>query len=84
MTNRRSPSRSKARQRTEATIAACIPLLFGVIAVLDFIRDGQIDKYIIGVLLVIFLGASGYRIDTLIEKYLDARAGRGGDNDAGQ
>lgn len=79
---RRPPSRTRSRQRTESVIAAGIPLLFCVLAILDFVRDGQVDKYIIGVLLVIFLGASGYRIDTLIEKYIETKSRGSGGNDA--
>jgi hypothetical protein len=74
MASRRPPTRSKPRQRIETALAAFIPGLFGALAVADFIRDGQVDKYIIGALLIFGLGALGYRIDTLIEAYLDAKS----------
>lgn len=54
-----------------------IPLVIVGLAVADFLRDGQVDKYLIGALMVFGLGALGYRIDTIIEKYLDARGGGG-------
>jgi hypothetical protein len=57
------------------TLGILIPLVIIGLAIADFIRDGQIDKYLIGTLLVFGLGALGYRVDNLIERYLDARAG---------
>lgn len=74
MTSRRD-ARSRSRQRTESLLGVMIPFTVIGLSIADFIRDGQIDKYLIGALMIFGLGALGYRIDTLIEKYLDARTG---------
>lgn len=50
-----------------------IPLVFVGLAIADFLPDQKIDKYLIGGLMIFGLGALGYRVDTLIEKYLDSR-----------
>jgi hypothetical protein len=71
---RRPPSKSTARARTEAFLAIFLPLLLAGLAIADFANDGQIDKYLIGALMVFGLAAAGYRVDTLMEKYLDAKA----------
>jgi hypothetical protein len=52
-----------------------IPLVIIGLTIADFYRDGEIDKYLIGACMIFGLGALGYRIDTLIEKYLDAKSG---------
>ena len=75
MAQRRPPSKNRSRALTEMTLGILIPLVIIGLAIADFIRDGQIDKYLIGTLLVFGLGALGYRVDNLIERYLDARAG---------
>jgi hypothetical protein len=73
---RRAPSRNRGRANAETYLAVLIPTVFCVLAVLDFQRDGKIDKYLIGVLLIFGLAALGYRVDSIIEKYLDMRSGR--------
>lgn len=52
-----------------------IPLFFVALACYQEVHDGQIDKYVIGALLVFGLGSLGWRIDVLFEKYVEARAG---------
>jgi hypothetical protein len=50
-----------------------IPLVLIGLTIADFARDGQIDKYLIGADLIFGLGALGWRVDSIIEKYLDRR-----------
>ena len=69
-------TRRRSSRGPDALLAYLIPLVVVGLAIADFARDGQVDKYLIGALMIFGLGALGYRIDTLIEKYLDARAGR--------
>lgn len=52
-----------------------IPMFFLALAGYQEVHDHQIDKYVIGALLVFGLGALGWRIDVLFEKYVEARAG---------
>jgi len=59
-----------------ALLSYLIPLVIVGLAIADFVPDQKIDKYLIGALMIFGLGALGYRVDVLIEKYLDARAGR--------
>lgn len=75
MASRRPPSRNRSRAFTEMTLGIVIPFVIIGLSIADFVRDGQIDKYLIGTLLVFGLGALGYRVDNLIERYIDARAG---------
>lgn len=74
MANRRDPNRNKVRAFTEALLGILIPLVVVGLAIADFARDGRIDKNLIGALLVFGLTALGYRIDNLIEHYLNARS----------
>jgi hypothetical protein len=73
MPNRRPPSKSKGRARIETFLSIFVPLLFAGLTIADFANDGRIDKYLIGVLMVFGLAAAGYRVDTLMEKYFDAK-----------
>ena len=74
MSARRPPSRNGSRARIETFLAVLIPLTLVGLAVADFLRDGQVDKYLIGSLMIFGLGALGYRVDTIIERYLEAKA----------
>jgi len=69
-------TRRRSSRGPDALLGYLIPLTLVGLSIADFARDGQVDKYLIGALMIFGLGALGYRIDTLIEKYLDARAGR--------
>lgn len=57
----------------DALFGYLIPLVVIGLSVADFARDGQVDKYLIGAMLVFGLGALGYRIDTLIQSYVERR-----------
>lgn len=72
----RTAPRRRRSPNIEAFLGIFIPLLFAAIAVYQEVVDGRIDKYIIGALLVFGLGSLGWRIDVLLEKWLEAR-GRG-------
>jgi positive regulator of sigma E activity len=81
-------SRTKNTRRADAFLGYLIPLFFVLLAGYQQVTAGKIDKYVIGALLVFGLGALGWRIDTLFEKYLEAKAGlnqpspaAGGDDD---
>jgi hypothetical protein len=66
--------RTKGNQASDVLFGYLIPLLFIGIAVADFLNDGKIDKYIIGALLIFGLGALGWRVDVILERYFQARA----------
>lgn len=51
-----------------------IPTFFLFLAGYQEVHDGQIDKYVIGALLIFGLGSLGWRLDVLFEKYWEARA----------
>lgn len=48
-----------------------IPLVVIGLSIADFIRDGQIDKYLLGSLVVFGLSALGYRVDTAFTQYVN-------------
>lgn len=73
-------SRRRSGRGPDVLFSYLIPLVVIGLSIADFLRDGEVDRYLLGVLLIFGLGALGYRVDTLIEKYLDAKAGRGRDN----
>lgn len=72
--------RTKSAKRSDALLGYLVPLFFMALAAYQQIHDHRIDKYVIGALLVFGLGSLGWRIDVLFEKYLDMKAGRGGDS----
>lgn len=65
---------TKSARRSDALVGYLIPVFFIVLAGYQQVTNDKIDKYVIGALVVFGLGALGYRIDTLFEKYLEARA----------
>lgn len=67
--------RNNSSRRADALLGYMIPLFFLLLASYQEVHDGQIDKYVIGALMVFGLGALGWRIDVLFEKYVEARAG---------
>lgn len=73
--------RDRSSRRADALFAYLIPLFFMGLAAYQEVRFNAVDKYVVGSLLVFGLGALGWKIDTLFEKYLEARAGvrRSGD-----
>lgn len=68
---------TKNSKRSDALVGYVIPLFFVVLAGYQQITKGQIDKYVIGALLVFGLGALGYRVDLMFEKYLEMKARAG-------
>lgn len=72
--NRRS---TKNTRRSDAFFGYLIPLVVIGLSVGQFLKTGQVDKYLIGALLVFGLGSLGYRVDTIIEKYLESKGGGG-------
>lgn len=65
---------TRSSRRSDSVFGYLIPTVLIGLAVAQFVRDGQIDKYLIGALLIFGLGALGYRVDTLLETYITARA----------
>lgn len=66
----------RSTRRSDALIGYLIPLFFMGLAVYQQVTAGEVDKYVIGCLLVFGLGALGWRIDVLFEKYLDSKSQR--------
>lgn len=72
---------TKGSRRSDNMLGFMIPLFFLALASYQEVHDHQIDKYVIGALLVFGLGALGWRIDVLFEKYVEARAGMNSPNE---
>ncbi len=60
----------------DALFSYLIPMVIIGLTIADYSDDGKIDKYLLGILFVYGLAAAGYRVDTLMEKYLDGRTTR--------
>lgn len=67
--------RDRAARRTDAFLGYLIPLFLIGLATYQQITDHHTDKYVIGALFVLCLGSLGWRIDIILEKYIEARAG---------
>jgi len=65
--------RGSAQRGADAIMGYLIPFAFIGIAVYQQMTEGEIDKYVIGVLLIFGLGALGWRIDLIFEAYMRAR-----------
>lgn len=66
--------RTKGTRRADSVFGYLIPFFFVCLASYQEIHDHTIDKYVIGALMVFGLGALGWRIDVLFDKYLLAKA----------
>lgn len=67
--------RDRNARRADALLGYVIPCFFVVLGGYQQVTTGHIDKYVIGVLLIFGLGALGWRIDVLFEKYVEMRVG---------
>lgn len=65
--------RNQDARRADALFGYLIPLVVIGLSIADFIPDQKIDKYLLGSLLIFGLGSLGYRVDVIIEKYLDSK-----------
>jgi hypothetical protein len=65
--------RNSDSRRADALFGYLIPLVVIGLSIADFVPDQKIDKYLIGALLIFGLGSLGYRVDVIIEKYLDSK-----------
>ena len=64
---------SRRSHRLDTFLGILIPMVLISIAVADFIRNGHVDKYLLGALVIFGLGALGWRVDVILEKWLDRR-----------
>lgn len=64
---------TKQTRRSDALLGYIIPVFFVFVAGYQQVVNGQIDKYIIGILFTFGLGALGWRIDLMFEKWLEAK-----------
>lgn len=71
-------TRTKGSRRADGLFGFLIPLFFLFLAAYQEIHDHHVDRYVAGILLVFGLGALGFRIDVLLERYLESR-GQGSD-----
>lgn len=60
-------------RRADALLGYLIPVFFVLVAGYQQVKTGHIDKYVIGVLLIFGLGALGWRLDVLFEKYVEMK-----------
>lgn len=68
--------RDKSIKGADALFGYLIPLFFVALAAYQQVTAGEVDKYVIGALLIFGLGALGWRIDVLLEKYYEAKTGQ--------
>lgn len=68
------PSRAKGFP----VIAGFIAVVFAGVLVIQTLKTGSVDKYLVGALLVLALAFSGYAGDRLLERYFESR-GKGGE-----
>jgi hypothetical protein len=73
--------RGQSTRRADALFGILIPAFFILLASYQEIKQGHVDKYTQGCLLVFGLGALGWRIDAGFERYLESRAGIRKDRD---
>lgn len=73
MSNSNKRTRNKNTKQADAIFSYIIPLFFMVLAGYQQVTSAQIDKYVIGALLVFGLGALGWRIDVLAERYWESK-----------
>lgn len=66
--------KSKATSITDAILGILIPVAFLGIAAFQLIHQGSVDREIVGALLIITLGALGWRIDIIVERFLEYKA----------
>jgi hypothetical protein len=76
--NRQPTSRRRKRKigGPERFLQYLLPFVIIGVVIADFSDDGKVDKYWIGAIVVLTLSALGYRIDLLMETYLDFKYGR--------
>lgn len=74
--NRRKPARRRRNGGPERFLQYVLPFVIIGVVIADFQNDGHVDKYWIGAIVVLTLSALGYRIDVLMETYLDFKYGR--------
>jgi len=67
----KKPEKSRRSRGLDTFLGLFIPLTLIGIAIADFVRSGHVDKYLIGALLIFGLGALGWRVDVILEKWLD-------------
>jgi hypothetical protein len=65
---------TKNSRRADTFFGYLIPAFFIILACYQQYSNGKIDKYVITAIFIFGLGALGWRIDTLIEKYFDAKS----------
>lgn len=54
-------------------IAGLIAVVLSIVLILQVFKTGQVDKYLVGALVVLALAFSGYGGDRILERYLDKR-----------
>lgn len=56
-------------------IAGLIAVVLSAVLVLGVLKTGQVDKYLVGALVVLALAFSGYGGDRLLERYFESKKG---------
>lgn len=73
---REKPGRRTTRSSrvSDAILGLFIPAFLAALAAYQQVTNGEVDKYVLGALVVFGLGALGWRLDVLFEAWLNARA----------
>jgi RsiW-degrading membrane proteinase PrsW (M82 family) len=74
-------NRTKATRRQDSLLGYIIPIFFVVIAAYQQVKYGAIDKFVLGILLIIGISALGWRLDVFFETYMKYRYGGGQKSD---
>ncbi len=56
-------------------IAGVIAVVLSLVLLLQVYRTGEVDKYLVGALVVLALAFSGYGGDRILERYFESRGG---------
>lgn len=67
------PPTLPSKSRGFPVIAGFIAVVLAAVLVAQVIKTGEVDKYLVGALVVLALAFSGYGGDRLIERWLERR-----------
>lgn len=73
--------RDRNARRSDALLGYLIPVFFVLLAGHQQVTKGHVDQEVMGCLLIFGLGALGYRVDVLFEKWLEYRGGARGEGE---
>lgn len=67
------PLATPSKSRGFPFIAGLIAVVLSIVLLFQVYKTGEVDKYLVGALVVLALAFSGYGGDRLLERYFDSR-----------